>query len=210
MKTCSLLKAQITTICKRKLKSIPTFNFDDDVIQEMEQNITEKELYEALKEMNKDKAPGMDGLTVEFYLTYWNIIKNELTDVFAYCKNTNCLSESMNLALIRLIYKNKGERNHLKNWRPISLLNVDYKILTKVLTKRMSKLMPFLIEEDQTCGVKGRCIHDNLFILQNVTDYANIYNKDVAIIYIDQEKAFDRIEWVFCMLFLTKWVFPMS
>ena len=58
----------------------------------------------------------------------------------------------MNLALVRLIYKNRGERTDLKNWRPISLLNVDYKIISKVITQRLSKIMPFVVNEAQTCG----------------------------------------------------------
>ena len=58
----------------------------------------------------------------------------------------------MNSALIRLIYKNRGERTDLKNWRPISLLTVDYKILSKVITNRMKLIMPLLVGEEQTCG----------------------------------------------------------
>ena len=58
----------------------------------------------------------------------------------------------MNSALIRLIYKNRGERTDLKNCRPISLLTVDYKILSKVITNRMKLIMPLLVGEEQTCG----------------------------------------------------------
>ena len=181
------------------LDTVSTYYFEDDVIQDMEKNINELELFQALNDMAKEKAPGLDGLTVEFYLTFWHVIKNDFVDLVNYCYKKGSLPNSMNKALIRLIFKNKGERCQLKNWRPISLLNVDYKIISKVLTKRLRKLMPNLINEDQTCGVNGRSIQDNLMVLRYVIDYATLYNKEAAIISIDQEKAFDRIEW--CYLF---------
>ena len=171
------------------------------MIQDIEKNINELELFQALNDMAKEKAPGLDGLTVEFYLTFWHVINNDFVDLvnYRYCYKKGSLPNSMNKALIRLIFKNKGERCQLNNWRPISLLNVDYKIISKVLTKRLRKLMPNLINEDQTCGVHGRSIQDKLMVLRDVIDYTTLYNKEAAIISIDQEKAFDRIEW--CYLF---------
>ena len=193
---------------KKLLDRVQTYPFAKQTIEDVESPVNEQELFNALKDMKKDKAPGFDGLTVEFYLTYWNVIKNDFVDVINYCYREKKLPNSMNLALIRLIFKNKGERNNLKNWRPISLLNVDYKIIAKLVTKRISKLMPFVIAEDQTCGVKGRHIQDNLMILRDTIDYVNFYNKEAAIISIDQEKAFDRIEWRYMYAMMEKMGIP--
>jgi hypothetical protein len=165
-------------------------------------------LFLALKDMAKDKAPGSDGLTVEFYLSNWYLIKSDFLDLVNYCFKKGRLPDSMNRALIRLIFKNRGERSDLKNWRPISLLNVDYKIISKLITKRLRIILPNLINEDQTCGVQGRNIQDNLMILRDVIDYVNLHNKEAAIVSIDQEKAFDRIEWKYMFAMMQKMGIP--
>ena len=116
----------------------------------------------------------------------------------------------MNTALICLIFKNKGDRSDLKNWRPISLLNVDYKIIAKALTNRLQKIMPEIIQEEQTCGVKGRNIHDNLMILRDTVDYVNNENIQTAMLSIDQEKAFYRIEWNYLYSVMEKMGIPVE
>ena len=171
---------------------------------DLERDITAYEVKVALFQMKKNKSPGLDGLTVEFYQTYWNIICSDILEVYNRCLKNNRLCNTMNSALIRLIYKNSGDRCELKNWRPISLLTVDYKILSKVITNRLKLVMPLLIGEEQTCGVVGRKIQDNLMVLRDVIDYVNLENLEAALISIDQEKAFDRISWNYMFTVMTK------
>ena len=192
------------------LNVIKPSQLDDALITDIEKDITETDLTNALKQMTKGKSPGKDGLTVDFYLEFWPVIKDDFLEVINECKNKGCLSRSMNNAIIRLIFKNKGEKEDLRNWRPISLLNVDYKIIAKTITNKLSKLMPHIIGEEQTCGVKNRKIQDNLIILRDVIDYVNVFNKQGAVLCIDQEKAFDRVEWNFLFSVMDKVGIPAS
>ena len=98
----------------------------------------------------------------------------------------------MRIATIILIYKD-GEKEDLKNWRPISLLNADYKALTKVLSTRLRKVIHAIIKPDQTCGIPGRSIHENIIFTQDCIIYANKENKPLAIVSADMSKAFDRV-----------------
>ena len=82
--------------------------------------------------MKSNKSPGDDGIIAEFYSKYWYLIKTELTEVIKCILERNNLAPSQNRAILTLLYK-KGEREDISNWRPISLLNADYKIITKVL-----------------------------------------------------------------------------
>ena len=180
----------------------------DDIYSNLEDDITDEEIKIGLFEMNKSKSPGYDGLTVEFYQTFWHIIGSDILQVFNYCFRNGRLCDSMNCALIRLIYKKSGDRHDLKNWRPISLLAVDYKILSKVITNRLKRIMPNLVGEEQTCGVAGRKIHDNLMLLRDVIDYVNFDNLDAALVSVDQEKAFDRISWKYMFNIMYKMNIP--
>ena len=81
----------------------------------------------------------------------------------------------------------------MKCYRPISLLNIDYKIIPKIITIRLGKVLPKIIGIDQTCSVKGRSIFDNLHLLRNVIDYIDQKNLSACFICLDQEKAFDRV-----------------
>ena len=82
----------------------------------------------------------------------------------------------------------------MKNWRPISLLNVDYKILSKALTNRLSKVLTSIVGEDQTCSVPGRTIFDNPALFRDTLDYINLTDETRILVTLDQEKAFDRVD----------------
>ena len=79
----------------------------------------------------------------------------------------------------------------MKCYRPISLLNIDYKIISKVISQRLGTVLPRIIHLDQTCAVKGRPIFDNVHLLRNIVDYTERKDLSACFISLDQEKAFD-------------------
>ena len=85
----------------------------------------------------------------------------------------------------------------MANWRPVSLLNTDYKILTKLLAIRLQKVIPSLINSYQVGYIKNRYIGENIRILYDILQYADIEQKEAYITQIDFEKAFDSVEWPF-------------
>jgi hypothetical protein len=87
-----------------------------------------------------------------------------------------------------------GEREDIKNWRPITLLNVDYKIVSKILAERLKRVLPNIINTDQRGFVKGRNIFQRNRLLQDIIDYTEMADEEGAIIFLDQQKAFDRAE----------------
>ena len=112
------------------------------------------------------------------------------------CFSEGRLSLSQLRGVLSLSFK-KGERLAPKNWRPISLLNCDYKIASRVIAGRLLKVIHLVVEKDQTCGVPGRFIGENVAFLRNVVDYATLSDVPVAFLSVDQEKAFDRVDWDF-------------
>ena len=95
--------------------------------------------------------------------------------------------------MICLLFK-KGDTRLPKNWRPISLLNTDYKILAKLLAARFSKLLPYLLSQDQNGFVAGRQLEDAVMMCQMVIDYLAINHDSAYLVMLDQEKAFDRVD----------------
>ena len=104
-----------------------------DQASSCEGQMTCDEMTLALRSMNANKAPGPDGLSVEFYAKFWDRLGPYLCRVLNACYRAGEMCESMKTSNTRVIFK-KGDRKNLKNWRPISLLNVDYKICSKVLS----------------------------------------------------------------------------
>lgn len=154
------------------------------------------EVFAALNDMARGKTPGSDGLPAEFYLVFWDTLGSDLVDVLNASFNSGLLSKSQRTAIISLSFK-KGDRLLHKNWRPISLLNVDYKLCARTLAGRLLRVIYFVVSPDQTCGVPGRYIGENVALLRDVVDFANEKDLPVAILSLDQEKAFDRVDWQF-------------
>ena len=161
-----------------------------------EGRITIPECELALKKMKLKKSPGSDGLTVEFYLTFWDQIKSYLVDVYNEAHNREELPHSLNTAIISLLYK-KGDRKDLKNYRPISLTNIDYKILTHVISNRLHMVLNKIINENQKAYVKKRYIGHNIRLIEDVIEIAKTKKIDLLLAFIDFQKAFDSIEWSF-------------
>ena len=115
----------------------------------------------------------------------------------------------MKLGYITLLYKkNKGKFDELKNWRPISLLNLDYKILTKILTNRFKANANTIFNNLQSCCPGQTKITDNTLNLQHIINYIENEDKHGALVSLDQEKAFDRIAHNYIIQVLKKFKFP--
>ncbi|MGL4758187.1 MAG: hypothetical protein ACRCXZ_02540, partial [Patescibacteria group bacterium] len=136
---------------KQNVSSIPG-QFRDFCDQEL----TKHELVTDIRSMQKNKSPGTDGLSVEFYLCFWDIIEKPLFEI--QCIELNELSTSMKQGLITLLPKPDKDTSILDNWHPITLLNVDYKILSYVYANRLKKGLGEIISDCQTGFLAGRHI----------------------------------------------------
>jgi hypothetical protein len=112
-------------------------------------NLTEEEVWDAIKSLQEGKSPEIDGLPIEFYKKAWPFLKQEITNMYRHILKFQNLSNTQSSGIITLLYKG-GSKEKLGNWRPISLLCSDYKILTKVLTIRLKNILPNIISEEQT------------------------------------------------------------
>lgn len=193
--------------CKETLlNGINSFLSDSDR-HVCEGAVTLAELTASLKTMNFNKAPGSDGFSVEFYLKFWDLLGPLLLKVINQCFADGELAESMKLSITRLIFKKRGNIKDLKNWRPISLLNVDYKICSKAITLRLAKVLDSIIDPDQTCSVPGRTISNNLVLLRDTFEYITQTDETGILVSLDQEKAFDRVNRTFLMELLDRFGF---
>lgn len=166
----------------------------DETRDTLEQDLSCEELKNALDKMPSNKSPGPDGITAEFYKMFWPELKPILIEIYQTMSESKQMSRSMSRGVITLIYKNKGDKKSLKNWRPISLLNVDYKIIAKVIANRMKGVLRSIISEEQTCCIPGRDIADNIMSIRDVIDFTECEDYEQGILLkIDQEKAFDRV-----------------
>ena len=140
--------------------------FDNDKVEKLNDEqrdnceglLKENECFNALKCFQKNKSLGNDGFTAKFYSFFWNQLSKTMVNSFNYGFHKGELSISQRQRVIRLIAKKNKNLLYLKNWRPISLLNVDYKIASKALALRLKKVLSAIINNAQTGYVEGRFI----------------------------------------------------
>ena len=159
--------------------------------------LTLAESTNSLQQFKINKAPGSDGFTIEFYRFFWNAIGQIMVDSFNYAFQNGDMSISQKRGIISLIPKKDKDKKYLKNWRPISLLNNDYKIVTKALALRLEKVLPTIISPNQTGYVKGRYIGESIRIITDMMSFTKKKNIPGLAVFLDFEKVFDSIEWCY-------------
>ena len=168
----------------------------------------------AIKQMAPLKASGPDGMSPIFYQNFWDFVGNDVSSAILFCLNSGSILKSINHTYITLIPK-KQNPTKVIDFHPISLCNVIYKILSKVLTNRLKPILSHIISETQSAFIPGRLITDNILVA-----FETLYHmktkptgkEGFMALKLDMSKAYDRVEWAFLkqvmlkMGFNTKWV----
>lgn len=163
----------------------------------MDLPISNDEISMALKSMPNNKCPGNDGLSTEFYKMFWLKLKDHYCNAIQYAIANGCLHQSARMGIISLLPKKDKDTRYLKNARPLTLMNVDYKIYSKVLSLRLKEVLPYIIHDDQTGFMSGRDISLNIRKVLDIIQYTEINKIGAVVITIDYAKAFDSIEYEF-------------
>lgn len=168
-------------------------SLSEDAKADLDSPITSAEISEAIDKMKGGKAPGPDGLPIDIYKIFKNKLLSPLLDMFVESFNSGKFPPSMCNALIILILKPGKPATKCDSYRPISLINSDAKINAKVLARRLEKYLPFLSDPDQNGFVRGRQAFHSVRRVLNIV-YAKTEHPDTAVLSLDAEKAFDRVE----------------
>ena len=196
-----------TKFLEEFFKNIDLPKLSHEQINICEGEITEKEIFNALKSMDKDKSPGNDGLSKEFYELFWNEIKKPfLASVREGFLNEE-LSISQQQAVIKLIEKRDRDKRLIKNWRPISLLNTDTKLVSKALAMRLKQVIPSLVSYNQTAYVENRFIGENGRLISDILEITKQTEIEGYLLTIDIEKAFDSVNHFFLLHSLKEYGF---
>ena len=154
--------------------------------------------------MENNKSPGNDGITKEFYITFWNEVKVPYLLAIGKAYLVKQLSASQKQAVIKLIEKKGRDKRYIQNWRPISLLNVDVKLISKALAERLKNVLPEIISPNQNAYVKNRCISEGGRLISDLLEMSEVLNKESFLVTIDIEKAFDSVNHHFLIPILEK------
>ena len=134
--------------------------------------ITEKELFEALKSMQNN-----NGLSKEFYETFWQELRKPFMYAIQKSYNIKQLCASKRQAVIKLVEKKGRDKRFIKNWTPISLLNVDTKLISKVSAEHLKNVLPDIISKNQTAYVNNRFISEGGRLINDLLEVCDTLNK---------------------------------
>jgi exonuclease III len=154
------------------------------------------ELKAALLASATSKKPGLDGLPYELYSALWPVVGQALLDCWHECmsQDSPCLPPEMVEGCIVLLYKGGGSREELGNYRPITLLNADYKLIAKAYAQRFGDPAATVVDDTQTAFLPGRWIGDNVLHHLEEVDYLEATQTPGCILFLDFAKAYDRMD----------------
>lgn len=177
--------------------------FQEKVSPEMNvdlcKDFTEQEIADALFQIGPIKAPGPDGFPARFFQRNWDAIKKDVVSAVKSFFETSIMREGVNDTAIVLIPK-VDQPMELKDFRPISLCNVIYKIVSKCLVNRLRPILDELVSQNQSAFVPGRMITDNALLAFECFHFIQRNknaNKAACAYKLDLSKAYDRVDWVF-------------
>ncbi|XP_059067540.1 uncharacterized protein LOC131858343 [Cryptomeria japonica] len=198
-KEAEAIRMQCKALIPNKLDSVDSLSLSKMIFVD--------EIIGAIKSLKDDKAPGPDGFSVEFYKANISWISKDLLDIYNEAMRVGTLSSKINRGIIMLLPKD-GDKTLIRNWRPITLLNVSYKILAKILAIRLVHILTKIVSATQTGFIKGRYILENLITAWEAMDWATCSHQNVALLLLDFKKAYDRVAWNFIIMMLQSFGFP--
>ena len=151
----------------------------------------------ALNQMDPLKSPRPDGMPPFFFQQFWSVIGDEVANAVLTCLNTGSIPPSINRTFITLIPKVKSPVR-VSEYRPIALCNILYKLISKVLTNRLKKILPSIISESQSAFQSSKVITDNIMVtFKTLHHMKNQKSKKMGFLAmkLDMSKAYDRVEW---------------
>ena len=174
--------------------------------------VTADELMSTIKALPPRRAPGPDGIPYEWYQTFADSLVPILLPLFNSILSGGPAPPSWSRTLVSLIPKPGRDLSSIANWRPITLANCDVKIFSRLLASRLASVLPDLVSPHQAGFVKHRNAADVAMAVRNVLGYAAdeaaASPVDGALVFLDQEKAYDRISHPYLSAVLTKFGFP--
>ena len=171
----------------------------EDMNTQLLRPFLKEEVEEAIKEMKPITALGPDGMPPLFYQSFWSLIGDDISSAMLDCLNNCKIPKEINCTNITLNPKVKSPML-ISDFRPISLCNVVYKIVSKVLANRLKAILPHVISENQSAFQAGRVISDNILMAFETLHYMKHQQKGKSgfmALKLDMSKAYDWVEWVF-------------
>lgn len=173
------------------------FSFPVEFLQQMISIPTSEEIKSCMFKLNPNKAPGPDGLTSAFFKASWDTVGAEVVSAIKNFFATKFLSATANATILSLIPKFPGA-SRIRDFRPISCLNTIYKVISRLMVKRLKPILPTLILPSQTAFIKGRLLVENTTL---AGELINGHHKKKGVrritIKVDIAKAFDTLSWEF-------------
>ena len=166
----------------------------DDTREELEKDFSCDKFFDAVMTLKGGKVLGLDGLTVEFYRKFWKLVSPFLIKMYRFSFEQGLLPLSVREGIISLLPKGNKDSRYVKNKRPLTLCNNDYKILAKAIDNRLKLVLPDLISTDQSGFMQGRKICHNVRRSLDIIEWTKMKNLPGLILSIDMAKCFDRLE----------------
>ncbi|XP_071727348.1 uncharacterized protein [Rutidosis leptorrhynchoides] len=173
-----------------------------DQFARLEDAFSEAEIWEAISECGSSKAPGPDDFNIGFYKKFWSTIKEDLISAIHDFWEKGEISRGCNASFITVVPK-KVDPISLNEYRPISLIGSFYKVVAKILSNRLRKVIPNLVGFEQSAFIKGRNIMDGALIANETLEYLKNHKLKSLIFKVDFEKAFDSLSWEFLVEIMT-------
>ena len=187
-----LLYAKDSSV-KFSIRNTHNVQISEPARAECEKEISITEVRSALKSLKSGKTPGADGIPVEFYRLFWNELEPLFMELIQECYDNHTMHGTAREGILNLIPKGNKDARFLKNLRPITLLNVDYKLIEKVLANRLDKVLHEIIHQDQTGFMKNRRIAVNIRKVYDIMQYCKKEDIQAVILNLDFVKCFDNI-----------------
>jgi exonuclease III len=180
-----------TDMIKRMSLCIPT-KLSTDAAAALEEPITMEELQTAVRAGKNRKAPGCDGIGHEFYKRLWDIIKHDLLTIIQQMHTEHLITTQQKHGILVCLPKTTTPERP-GDYRALTLLNADFKLLARILAKRISGWIPDIIHPSQQCGVAGKTILDATATIRDAIAYAETRHKSLCVLSLDFQAAFDNI-----------------